>query len=219
MSNLILLRHFKSQWNLENRFTGWVDVPLAKGGEEKVSEISAFLSGAKIDIAYTSPLIRNMASCLLAMESMEKYPIFRHLGDKMGKWGHFEELAKNYFPLFVTDALNERYYGKLQGLNKEETMEKYGKEQVHVWRRSYGIAPPGGESLKDVYKRTVPFYQKNIENDLKDGKNILIVASHNALRAIIKYIEKIPDDDIINVEVSYAGMLQYEYQDGIYKKI
>ncbi|MBI2042401.1 MAG: histidine phosphatase family protein [Candidatus Nealsonbacteria bacterium] len=219
MGKLILLRHFKSQWNLENRFTGWTDVPLAKEDAGKISEISAFLSSAKIDIVYTSPLVRNMASCLLALEKTNKYPIFRHFGGKMKEWGNFEELASAYLPVFVSEALNERYYGKLQGLDKEETMNKYGAEQVRLWRRSYDVAPPGGESLKDVYKRTIPFYQKNTENALKDGKNILIVASHNSLRAIIKYIERIADNDIINTEVPYAGLLGYEFRDGVYKKL
>jgi 2,3-bisphosphoglycerate-dependent phosphoglycerate mutase len=90
-------------------------------------------------------------------------------------------------------------------------MEKYGKEKVKLWRRSYKIAPPGGESLKDVVKRTVPFYKRFIESDLKKGKNVLIVASHNSLRAIVKYVEKISDDDIINVEIPYAGLIEYDF--------
>jgi 2,3-bisphosphoglycerate-dependent phosphoglycerate mutase len=121
--------------------------------------------------------------------------------------------------VFFSEDLNERYYGKLQGLNKEETIKKYGEEQVRLWRRSYNVAPPGGESLKDVFKRTIPFYKKYIERDLKKGKNVLIVASHNSLRAIVKYIEGISDEDIINLEIPYGGLLKYEFDDKKYTKL
>ncbi len=220
MSKLILLRHFKSQWNLENRFTGWVDVPLCKGEEEKIEEISAKLAETQIDVVYTSPLIRNMSSVLLALKNRAEYPIFKHFEGKMKTWAHFmsRKNMQNYLPVYVTERLNERYYGKLQGLNKEEMMKKHGKELVHQWRRSYKKAPPGGESLADVVKRTLPFYKKYIEGDLKVGKNVLVVASHNSLRALIKYIEKIPDDEIINIEVPYAGLLEYNFIDGVYRK-
>jgi len=218
MSKLIILRHFKSQWNLENRFTGWTDVPLCQEGKEKVPEIAEKLAGAKIDVVYTSPLIRNMESCLLALGKRGEYPIFRHFEGKMKKWGRFNELGKKYLPVFVSEVLNERYYGDLQGLNKEETMKKYGKEQVHLWRRGYKDTPPGGENLADVVKRVKPFYKKFIEKDLRDGKNVLVVASHNSLRALIKQVEKISDEDVINLEIPYAGLVEYEYEGGVYKK-
>ena len=209
MAKLILLRHFKSQWNLENRFTGWVDVPLMKADFE--------IPTLNFDIVYTSPLIRNLHTVLKVFEKKEKYPIFRHFKGKMKDWTYFKELSRNYIPVFVSEALNERYYGRLQGLNKKETMKKYGKEKVHLWRRSYKVTPPGGESLADVVKRTTPFYKKYIEKDLKGGKNVLVVASHNSIRAIIKYIEKIPDRDIINTEVPFGGLLQYKSDKGIYR--
>ncbi len=216
MAKLILFRHFKSQWNLENRFTGWTDVPLCREGKEKVPEIAEKLAEAKIDVVYTSPLMRNMHSCLLVLEKGEKYPIFRHFEGRMEKWGKFHDLKKNYLPVFVNEALNERYYGDLQGLNKKEIIEKYGEEQVHLWRRGYKNTPPGGENLADVVKRVKPFHEKFIEKDLKEGKNVLVVASHNSLRALIKEIEKISDEDIINVEVPYAGIIEYEYREGVY---
>ena len=211
MSKLILLRHLKSQWNLENRFTGWVDVPLAKT-ENEIPVID-------FNVAYTSPLIRNLHTVLKIFENINKYPIFRHFEGKMGKWAKFEELNKDYMPVYVSETLNERYYGKLQGENKETAMKKYGEEQVHLWRRSYNVAPPGGESLADVVKRAAPFYQKYIENDLRQGKNVLVVASHNSLRALVKHIEKISDDDIINLEIPYGGFLEYEFEQGLYKKL
>lgn len=211
MAKLILLRHFKSQWNLENRFTGWVDVPLMKTKFQ--------IPLLDFDVVYTSPLIRNLHTVLKVFEKKDKYPIFRHFKSKMKKWAHFEELNRNYIPVFVSETLNERYYGKLQGLNKEETMKKYGKEKVYLWRRSYNLAPPGGESLADVVKRTTPFYKKYIEKDLKEGKNVLIVASHNSARAIIKYVEKISNKDIINIEMPFGGLLQYEFDNGVYKRL
>ncbi|MCX6723519.1 MAG: histidine phosphatase family protein, partial [Candidatus Staskawiczbacteria bacterium] len=134
-------------------------------------------------------------------------------------WQNFTDISENDLPTYVSENLNERYYGKLQGLNKEETIKKYGEEKVHQWRRSYDIAPPGGESEKDVYKRTTPFYKKYIEKDLKSGKNVLVVASHNSLRAIVKYVENISDDKIIDLELPFGALVKYDF-DGInYKKI
>lgn len=212
MAKLILLRHFKSQWNKENRFTGWVDVPLAKGEEKKAKEIAKKIFRTKIDKIYTSPLFRNEETVAKLFENTKKYPIFVHLDKgKMAKWAHYHEIDKDGIKVFVSEKLNERYYGNLQGLNKEDIMKKYGKEKVRLWRRSYDVSPPGGESLKNVIKRTVPFYQKYIEKDLREGKNVLIVASHNALRAIVKYVEKISDEEIINLEIPYAGIREYQF--------
>ncbi len=213
MPKLFLLRHLKSQWNLENRFSGWVDVPLMKGTEKRAKKITKKIFQFKIDTIYSSPLYRNQRTVGIILEfANKKYPIFIHLDKgKMRDWGNFTELNKNYIPVFLSDALNERYYGKMQGLNKQKTIKKYGEKKVHLWRRSYDIAPPGAESLKDVIKRTAPFYKKYIEKDLKKGRNVLVVSSHNSLRAIIKYIEKITKDDIINVEVPFAGMIAYEF--------
>lgn len=210
MPNLILLRHLKSQWNLENRFAGWTDGPLSKEGKEKAKEIFQKISSYQIDKIYTSPLFRNLDTVDRVFEDNEKYPFFIHLDEgKMKKWGNFNEINKNYIPVYVSEKLNERYYGKLQGLNKDELKRKYGEKKVQLWRRSYEIRPPGGESLKDVVKRTTPFFKKYIEKDLKKGKNVLIVASHNSLRAIVKYIEKISNKDIINLEIPYAGIICY----------
>jgi len=218
MSKLILLRHIKSQWNEENRFTGWMDVPLDEKETYKAKELAGRVFQIKIDKIYSSPLFRNEDTIARMFEYGNiKYPVFIHLeGDKMQKRGHYIDISENDVPVFVSEKLNERYYGKLQGENKETAMKKYGEEQIHLWRRSYNIAPPGGESLKDVVKRTIPFYQKYIEKDLKEGKNVLIVASHNSLRSIVKYVEKISDKDIINLEIPYAGIIEYEL-DGFLK--
>ncbi|MEA3292955.1 MAG: histidine phosphatase family protein [Patescibacteria group bacterium] len=216
MAKLILLRHLKSQWNLENRFTGWVDVPLAKDNINKTKAISKTIFKFKIDKIYSSPLFRNQESVLKILNYTKKYPIFTYLdNNKMNKWGNFKEINKNYFPVYISESLNERYYGKLQGEKKKDIMKKYGKEKTHLWRRGFENNPPNGESLSDTFKRTIPFYCKYIEKDINQGKNVLIVASHNALRSLVKYIEKIPDRHIINVEIPYAGIIKYEFYDSL----
>ena len=119
--------------------------------------------------------------------------------------------AGNYLPVYVTEALNERYYGQLQGMNKAEAKKTYGEPQVKEWRTSYTAAPPGGEAGPDIYKRVIPFYQQYIEKDLKDGKSVLIVASHHSLRAIVKYIENISDEHMIHVELGFGSLTNYEF--------
>lgn len=217
MSKLILLRHIKSQWNEENRFTGWMDVPLDENETYKAKELADKIFQFQIDRIYSSPLFRNMDTVARIFEyGNKKYPIFIHLeGEKMQKWGNYIDISEDDVSVFVTEKLNERYYGKLQGENKETAAKKYGEELVHLWRRSYDVAPPGGESLKDVMKRTAPFYQKYIEKDLKEERNVLIVASHNSLRAIVKYVEKISDDDIIDLEIPYGGLIEYEFDESL----
>jgi 2,3-bisphosphoglycerate-dependent phosphoglycerate mutase len=189
MSKLILLRHLQSQWNKENRFTGWTDVPLSEEGIKSAKEVAGKLASFKIDKVYTSPLIRNKETVSLILEN----------------------LGKKDLPIIIDKALNERNYGKLQGLNKDEMKKKYGEEQIKLWRRSWDEAPPEGESLKDVFDRAVPFYKKYIEKDLKEGKNVLVVASHNSLRALVKYLEKIPDKDIINLEIPPGSLKEYDF--------
>ncbi len=189
MSKLILLRHLESQWNKENRFTGWVDVSLSEKGIKSAKEVADKLAGFRIDKVYTSPLIRNKETVSL---------ILGHLG-------------KKDLPVVIDKALDERNYGKLQGLNKDEMKVKYGEEQIRLWRRSWNQAPPDGESLEDVFNRVVPFYKKYIEKDLKQGKNVLIVASHNSLRALVKYLDNISDTDIINFELSPGEIKEYDF--------
>lgn len=197
MAEIFLLRHLKSQWNLENRFTGWTDVPLCNEGIESAGKTAGELAAFKIDKVYTSPLVRNRETVSLILK----------------------DLGKEKLPVIIDKALDERNYGELQGLNKDEVKAKYGEEQVRLWRRSYDVAPPGGESLEDVYKRAVPFYKKHVEKDLKEGKNVLLVASHNSLRAIVKYIENISDEKIINLELAFGALIKYDFGGGAYKKL
>jgi len=218
MPQLFLVRHIKSQWNEENRFTGWMDVPLDETeifDAKKMADKT--INKFRIDKIYSSTLFRNMDTVARMFEFGDKrYPIFVHL-DKgnMQKRGHFIDISDNDVEIYTSEKLNERYYGKLQGMDKEVAVKRYGEELVHLWRRSYKIGPPGGESLKNVFNRTVPFFKRYIEKDLKAGENVLIVASHNALRAIAKYIEKISDEKIIDFEIPYAGLVQYELDENL----
>lgn len=220
MAKLFLLRHLKSQWNEDNRFAGWTDGPLSKKATSSALGLANEIFKDKIDIVYTSPLFRNQDTVARIFECVEyKYPFFIHMdGGKMQKWGNYTDTSINDVPTYISENLNERYYGELQGLDKAETIKKYGEEKVHLWRRSYEVAPPGGESEKDVYKRTTPFYQKYIEKNLKADKNILVVASHNSLRAIVKYIENISDDKIINLELPFGSLTKYQFDSGKYIK-
>lgn len=212
MPTLILLRHFQSQWNLENRFTGWVDVPLSREGIRQVEKVAQKLSEIKINAIYTSPLIRNQDTVLRIFEHLvEKYPIFIHFEGKMQKWGNFHEINRDYFPVYVSERLNERHYGELQGLNKEMMMKKYGPEKVHLWKSSFNQGPPGGESLKETLKRVLPLYADHIAKDLKKGKTILVVASHHPLRALVKHIEGMSDKEILNLEIPAATLIKYEF--------
>lgn len=223
MAKLFLLRHLKSQWNLDDRFAGWCDNPLSKEGSDSAKEVALSMAGQNFDVIYTSPLIRNMQTVIKILRNInngEKYPFFVHLdGGKMHQWQNFTDISENDLTTYVSEKLNERYYGKLQGLNKADTIKKYGEEKVRLWRRSYDIPPSGGESEKDVFKRVLPFYKKHIEKDLKEGKNVLVVASHNSLRAIVKYVENISDDKIIDVELPFGALVKYEYNNGSYSHL
>jgi len=215
MAKLYLLRHLKSQWNKDNRFAGWVDNPLSEEGRIKAGIISEVLANERIDAVYTSPLVRNIETVIRVFENFnDKYTLFKHLdGGRMQKWGNFTDLNENNVPTYVSENLNERYYGKLQGLNKDQVIEKYGQDLVRKWRRGYKDRPPGGESLHDTYNRAVPFFRKYIIKSLLQDKNILVVASHNSLRAIVKYLENIKDEDIINLELPFGALITYDFKD------
>ena len=209
MAKLLLLRHLQSQWNLENRFTGWVDVPLSENGIKNAKEVAGKLAGLKIDKIYTSPLIRNKETVSLILENLGK------VKEDKSSSPPFAIARVKDVPIVIDKALDERNYGKWQGLNKDKVKEQYGEEKFRLLRRSWDQAPPDGESLKDVFKRAVPFYQKYIEKDLKEGKTVLIVASHNSLRALVKYVEKISDKDIINLEIPTGTLIEYKVDNSL----
>ena len=190
MATLVLLRHGQSQWNLENRFTGWVDIDLSPKGVEEAHEAAKKIKNKRIkfDVAYTSVLVRAARTLDIVLV----------------------DLGQENIPVKHDKALNERMYGDLQGLNKDDMRKKFGAEQVHLWRRSYDVRPPNGESLKDTCARAVPYYKKNIEADLLAGKNVLVSAHGNSLRGIVKYIEKISDEDIPGLEIPTGQPWVYE---------
>lgn len=188
MAQLVIFRHGQSQWNLENKFTGWVDVPLSPKGIQEAKDAGSKLNTFKFDYAYASDLKRAQDTLRLSLESAG-HPTVETIYDK---------------------ALNERMYGDLQGLDKTETAKKYGEEQVKIWRRSFDIAPPNGESLKDTADRVIPYFQKQIEPKLRAGKNIVIAAHGNSLRALIMYLEKMSPAQILEFEIGTAVPRLYE---------
>lgn len=206
MPELVLVRHGQSLWNAENRFTGWEDIDLSSKGEEEAKKAGQILikNNFHFDCTYTSILKRAIRSL----------------------WIILKELDEVFLPTCKSWRLNERHYGKLQGLNKEDTALKYGKDQVHSWRRSYSLSPPlmgdedlkklsqkkifqnikvpKGESLEQTSKRVLPLWDESILPALEKNKNILIVAHGNSLRALIKHIKKIDEKEIVSLEVPTA---------------
>ncbi len=189
MGALVLLRHGESQWNLENKFTGWVDVDLSPKGEKEADDAGRKLTDFSFDKVYTSALKRANRTMDIALEAAGITDV----------------------PIVYDKALNERHYGDLQGLNKAETAEKFGDEQVHIWRRSFDVPPPNGESLKDTLARVMPYWEANIEPDLKNGDDILIVAHGNSLRSLAMHLESMTTEDVLNLNIPTGVPLVYEF--------
>ena len=200
MNNLILLRHGQSQWNFENRFTGWKDVPLTDKGikEAKMAGQQMLKNEIDIDLIFSSILERANKTAELAISEMNLSNLWNENGLIVSK-------SKN---------LNERDYGDLVGLNKEETSLKYGKEQVHIWMRSYDVPPPGGESLKNVLERVKPYFNKYILPKINLGKNILVVAHGNSLRAAMIQIGLYKSEEISNIELPTGSPFVITYKNG-----
>jgi len=187
MAKLVLVRHGQSLWNLENRFTGWVDVPLTDKGREEARRAASQLKDIQFAVAYTSMLTR-------AQETLEI--ILREIGQRP--------------PVIRDAALNERHYGDLQGLNKADTAKRYGADQVKIWRRSYDVAPPNGESLELTAKRTLPFYDRAIGGDLRQGKHVLVVAHGNSNRSIAMQLEQLSREQVVSLELETGVPIVYE---------
>ena len=212
---LVLNRHGESAWNLENRFTGWKDVDLSPKGIEEAKAAGKILKEMNLvfDVAYTSYLKRAIKTLNIVLEEMDEL----------------------YIPVYKSWRLNERHYGALQGLNKAETAKKYGDEQVHIWRRSFDIAPPSidkdseyypksdrryadlpdseiplGESLKDTIARVLPYWHSDISKSLQEGKNVIVAAHGNSLRALIKYLLNISNEDILNLNLVTGKPMIFE---------
>jgi len=192
MPNLILVRHGESQWNLENRFTGWVDVPLTPRGEGEARIAGEHLRDLTIDKVYTSVLQRAINTSKIALEAAGK---------------------PADLPTERDQALNERHYGDLQGLDKAETAAQYGDAQVKIWRRSYDVPPPGdkGESLKDTAARTLPYFQAHILPDIKAGLNVLVVAHGNSLRSIVMELDNLTREQVLELNIPTGIPLVYDF--------
>ncbi|XP_033130847.1 2,3-bisphosphoglycerate-dependent phosphoglycerate mutase isoform X1 [Brassica rapa] len=219
---LILIRHGESLWNAKNLFTGCVDVPLTEKGVEEAIEAGK-ISNIPIDVIFTSSLIRAQMTAVLAMiqHRRKKVPIILHNeSDQAKSWSQVfsEETKDQSVPVIPAWQLNERMYGELQGLNKQETAERYGKQQVHEWRRSYDIPPPKGESLEMCAERAVAYFEENIEPKLAAGKNVMIAAHGNSLRSIIMYLDKLTCKEVISLELSTGIPLLYIFKDGKFMK-
>lgn len=193
MTFLILLRHGQSVWNQENRFTGWVDVELSERGRQEAQAAGERLRDLPIDRVFTSVLQRAMTTADLALTAA----------------------GKSGLPAERSEALNERHYGDLQGLDKDETRAKHGDEQVKIWRRSFDVPPPGGESLKDTCARVLPYWEEHIRPALLRGENVLVAAHGNSLRGLTKELEGLSDAEIIDVEIATGVPIVYELDDQI----
>ncbi len=218
MMKLVLIRHGESEWNKLNLFTGWTDVDLSEKGHEEAKAAGRLLKaeGYDFDIAYTSILKRAIHTLNHVLDEMDRV----------------------WLPVVKSYKLNERHYGALQGLNKAETAEKYGDEQVKIWRRSYDVKPPAlettderapqnqemfrgidpselplNESLETTVARVVPYFEEVIKKDMKDGKRVLIAAHGNSLRALVKYFDNLSNDEIIGVNIPTGSPLVYEFDD------
>ncbi len=199
MPNLVLLRHGESQWNLENRFTGWVDVPLSPKGVKEAHEAGEKLKSYKFNKAYTSVLKRANDTLNIVLKI----------------------IGQEGLPTEYDKALNERHYGALQGLNKAETAKKYGDEQVKLWRRSYDIPPPKdvtelnpdgySESLKDTAARTLPYFESKILPDIRAGQNVIVAAHGNSLRSIVMQLDALTREQVIELNIPTGVPLLYVY--------
>ena len=198
-SKLVLVRHGQSEWNAKNLFTGWKDPKLTDLGIQEAIKAGDLLEtrNLKFDLMFTSDLFRAQETGRLILEQMNQTDI----------------------QVIEDQSLNERNYGDLAGLNKDEAREKWGEEQVHIWRRSFDVPPPGGESLKNTAERVLPYFEHEIMPKVKEGLNILVAAHGNSLRALVMELEKISSEEIVKLEIATGDPLTYEYSNGEFVRI
>ena len=198
MVTLVLIRHGQSIWNAENKFTGWTDIGLSEKGIKEAQDAGKKLEDVEFDVVHTSALIRAQKTAEIIIENNKK---------------------SESIPVYKDKRLNERHYGSLQGLTKKETAEKYGAEQVHIWRRSFDVPPPDGESLKMNAESTIPYVKENVIEDLKNGKNVLVSAHGNSLRSIVMYIENISKEDVVKLEIQTGIPRTYVFENDNFTRI
>jgi 2,3-bisphosphoglycerate-dependent phosphoglycerate mutase len=190
MSVLVLVRHGQSQWNLENRFAGWTDIPLTDQGRKDAATTAQHLKEFQFDLAFTSKLQRASESLAIALR----------------------ELGQTEISVIADAALNERHYGDLQGLNKAEMAQKYGQEQVYKWRRGYSDRPPNGESIEDCVKRVTPYFLKHILHEVHAGKNVLVVIHGNSMRPMLKHLENLDPQATATLEIGLCTPYIYTFE-------
>ena len=222
MSLLILMRHGQSVWNAANLFTGWVNVPLSTKGIDEALEGGRQIAHLSLDEVHTSTLIRAQMTAMLALSQHNggTTPVVQtpqmverpsESGDtELVDWSKTNGPAEHILPVYMAAELNERMYGDLQGLDKQETRDKFGAEQVKIWRRSYDVPPPNGESLELTAQRTLPYFSSAILPALDSGKNIFVAAHGNSLRSVIMDIEGLSREEVLSLEVPTGTPIVYE---------
>jgi len=212
-------------WNAANLFTGWVDVPLTNKGIEEAIAGGKEISELPIDEVHVSTLIRAQMTAMLALAQRGDgcVPVFQYSANdesmsenesRMVEWAQSNDSGEGTLPVYVSWQLNERMYGDLQGLDKQETRDKYGDEQVHIWRRSFDVPPPGGESLELTAARTIPYLDSEIVPSLEKGRNVFVAAHGNSLRSIVMSIEGLSREEVLGLEIPTGKPLVYEWIDG-----
>ena len=222
-TRLIMLRHGQSEWNRLNLFTGWVDIPLSSQGIQEAMEAGKKIAHIPIDVIFVSSLIRSQMTAMLAManHSSGKVPIVLHPNEgKLETWAQiYSESAKEEcLPVITAWQLNERMYGRLQGMHKQEMRTKFGEEQVQRWRRSFDEAPPEGESLAMTAERSVPYFKEQILPYLRQGKNVFISAHGNSLRSIMMFLDNLSKEEVVKLELATGVPVLYTFEDETWSK-
>ena len=218
MKRLILLRHGQSVWNQQNLFTGWVDVPLSSQGLDEAKAAGQQIANEKIHTVFTSTLVRAKQTAMIALNQHQsgRVPVLIHDGQQHQGWGdiHHPQTIEHTMPVHSDWRLNERYYGHLQGMNKDQAREEYGEDQVHIWRRSFDVPPPEGESLAMTAKRTLPCFEERILPALASHDGAVLIAAHgNSLRSILMKIESLTPEEVVSVEIPTGMPIIYDYVD------
>ncbi len=224
MGRLVMLRHGKSEWNKRNLFTGWVDIPLSVEGVQEALQAGRKIADIPFDAIFSSGLIRAKMTALLAMSEHRggriPYIVPDPNNGERANWGkiYSSHVEDSCIPVICAWQLNERMYGELQGLDKQETAEKFGEKQVQLWRRSYDIAPPGGESLEMTASRAIPYFKERILPFLEKGQNVLITAHGNSLRAIVMFLEDLSKEKVLALEIATGEPMIYHFAEGCWSR-
>ena len=217
MGKFVIVRHGESRWNLCNRFTGWVDVPLSESGVREAQICARHCAVFDFDAAFTSDLERTQATLLIILSMQGRTAIVQHADDiRYQRWiRQSNRCSTGDIPIFHSKYLNERYYGSLQGIDKAHAEKRYGKEKVFLWRRGYEDRPPGGaETLRETFERAWPYVSRRIVPRVRRGETILLAGHGNTLRSIIKHVEGISDDDALFIDLPKAQPIVYDYRRG-----